>query len=549
MTARTTGDSQEAADEGSSGGLIDPHGGRRPDEGDAHRLASIVGAALIVMSGFVASKVLGLVRNIVISHQYGASRDYEMFLAAISIPDTVFQVLAGGAVSAAFIPVFSSYWSAGQRAHAWRLTSALMNLGAIVLGGIAIVLAIFAPAVMTLLVAGWPPEDQARAATLTRIMLISPAVFAVSALATSALNGVHRFALAAAAPLAYNVSLILAALFFRALGAEALALGAVVGALLHLGVQLPGLIRVGMRYTPTFGLDLEGTREVAKLMVPRIIGLGVSQLNQLINVALASFLVQGAIAYLNYAWLLLMVPLGVFAMAVSTAVFPTLAEQSAQSRTEEERQTFVFGLRVILFLTIPAAIGLVVLGRPIVGLLLQRGEFTPADAAATAFALGWFAIGLPGHSVIEIVDRVFYAERNTATPVKVAAGAVALNVALSLILMRTGLSFGGLALANSIAALTEAAILAYLLNRRLHWLRLSELLSFGWRIGLAATTMGVAAMLLQGVIAPSVSSTHWTGQLTLVGGVALVAGVAYVCFAHLLGVQDARRVLGLILRK
>jgi putative peptidoglycan lipid II flippase len=548
MTARGVGQSPEAAEEGTTAELV-PRDQQDAGEqqrvetsAERRRLATIVGAALIVMSGFIASKLLGLVRNIVISHQYGASRDYELFLAAISIPDTLFQVLAGGAVSAAFIPVFSSYLSEGQRTRAWQLTSALMNLGVVVLGAIAVILALFAPSLMALLVAGWPAEDQARAAALTRIMLISPVVFAVSALATSALNGVHRFALAAAAPLAYNLSLIF-------LGAEGLALGAVIGALLHLGVQLPGLIHVGMRYVPTFGLDLAGTREVAKLMVPRVIGLGVSQLNQLINILLASFLIQGAVAYLNYAWLLLMVPLGVFAMGLSTAIFPTLAEQSAQSRTEEERQTFVFGLRVILYLTIPAATGLVVLGRPIVGLLLQRGEFTAEDAAATALVLGWFAIGLPGHSVIEIVDRVFYAERDTATPVKVAAGAVALNIALSLILMRTGLTFGGLALANSIAALTEATILTVLLNRRLHWLRASEVLGFGWRIGLAAVAMGVVAMLLQGIIAPSVDAAHWTGQLALVGAVTAVAGVAYVGFAHLLGVRDARRVVSLVVRR
>ncbi len=516
---------------------------------ETRRLTAILGAALIVMSGFVASRILGLVRNIVISHQYGASREYEIFLAAISIPDTVFQVLAGGAVGAAFIPVFTSYMTKGNRAAAWRFTSALMNIGVIALGAISALLAIAAPAIMGVLVPGWPLDDQARAAHLTRIMLICPAVFAVSTLVTSVLNGEHRFALAAAAPLAYNVALICSALFFRSLGAEALAVGAVVGALLHFAIQVPGLIRLGMWFTPTFGLDLPGVREVARLMGPRVIGLGVSQLNQLINVALASFLVAGSIAYLNYSWLLLMLPLGVFAMAVSTAVFPTLAEQSAGARPEEERQTFLFGLRLILYLTIPAAIGLIVLGRPIVSLLLERGEFSSADAAATAFALGWFAIGLPGHSVVEIVARVFYAERDTATPVRIAAGAVAVNVALSLIFMRTELTFGGLALANSVAALAEATILAILLHRRLGWLPVRELAHFAWRIGLAGVTMGVVAMVLQGVLQPLVDATHWSGQLILVTSVAAAAGMAYVAFAHALGVQDARRAASLMLHR
>jgi putative peptidoglycan lipid II flippase len=284
-------------------------------------------------------------------------------------------------------------------------------------------------------------------------------------------------------------------------------------------------------------------------MLPRVVGLGVSQLNQLINVALASFLVQGSIAYLNYAWLLLMVPLGVFAMAVSTAVFPTLAEQSAASDTEEERQTFLVSLRLIMFLTIPAAIGLVVLGHPIVALLLERGAFDAQDAAATAFALGWFAIGLPGHAIIEIVDRVFYAERDTATPVRVAAAAVGINVALSLILMRTGLSFGGLALANSIAALTEATLLTVFLHRNFGWVPFRQLRDFGWRVGLASVTMGVIAMLLQGFLGEILDSTGWSGRLILVISVTAASALSYLGLAHILAVQEVRFVGRLVARR
>src|SRR5207248_2778715 len=183
----------------------------------------------------------------------------------------------------------------------------------------ALLLGLLAPSIMHVYVAGWSPEDQAHAATLARIMMVSPAIFAVSTLATSALNGARHFALAAAAPLMYNLMLIFGAVVLRPWGVEGLALSAVLGALLHLGVQLPGLARVGMRYSLTFGLDLAGTREVARLMGPRVVGLGVSQFNQLVNVALASFLVAGSVAYLNYAWLILMAPLGVFAMGFSTA--------------------------------------------------------------------------------------------------------------------------------------------------------------------------------------------------------------------------------------
>lgn len=515
----------------------------------ASRLEAVLTAALIVMGGFVASRLLGLIRNVVISHQYGASREYETFVAAISVPDMVFQVLAGGAVAAAFIPVFTSYVSAADYARAWRLTSALINLAVVGIGAAALLLAAVAPAIMAVVVAGWSPGDQAEAAHVTRLMMITPVIFAVSTLVTSVLNGLKRFAITAAAPLMYNLSLIVGAVALRPLGVEGLAISAVIGALLHLAVQVPALVRLGMRYSPTLGLDLEGTREVGRLMIPRVLGLGVGQFNQLANVALASFLVEGSIAYLNYAWLILMVPLGVFAMAVSTAVFPTLAEQAANhdaSGLEEERVTFLFVLRLILYLTIPATVGLIVLGRPIVGVLLERGAFDAPAATATAFALAWYAVGLPGHAVIEIVDRVFYAQRDTATPVRVAAIAVVLNVVLSVALMRTELSFGGLALANAIAALTEAIVLTALLHRRVGWVRPREFVGFAWRIGLAAVTMGVAAMLLQGVIGAHVNVVHGAGQLVLVAVVAPLSVLAYLGLSVALGAEDGKRALELL---
>ncbi|MPZ13833.1 MAG: murein biosynthesis integral membrane protein MurJ [Chloroflexi bacterium] len=520
-----------------------------PRRGIPISLRDVLRAALIVMSGFVVSKLLGLVRNIVISHQYGASREYESFLAAISLPDTVFQILAGGAAASAFIPVFTTYLSQHDEYRAWRLTSALINLAALVVGTIGLIIALAAPLLVGVLVPGWSAAEQEHVAFLTRMMMVAPIIFAISALATSVLNSVKRFALAAAAPLMYNLSLIVGALVLRPLGAEGLAIAAVAGALLHLAVQIPGLLRVGLRYTPTLGLDLAGTREVGRLMVPRTIGLGVSQLNLLVNVALASFLVQGSIAYLNYAWLILMVPLGVFGMGFSTAVFPTLAEQSAMARAEEERQTFQFSLRLILVLTIPAAVGLIVLGRPVVGLLLEHGAFDPRATGATAYALGFYAIGLPGHAMIEIIDRVFYADRDTATPVRAAAGAAAMNIILSVLLMRTQLSFGGLALANSLAALTEATVLALILERRMGWIRPREFLGFGWRVGLAALGAGLLAMLLQSAIALRVDPTHWVGQGVLVGTVATAGALTYLLLSTALGIDDVRRAANLLLRR
>jgi len=513
------------------------------------RLRAVLGAALIVMGGFVASKLLGLIRNIVISHQYGATREYEEFLAAISVPDTVFQVLAGGTVSAAFIPVFTGYLADRRDGNAWRLMSGLINLALLGIGTVALVLAIAAPGLTGILVPGWSPPEQQEVARLARIMMISPVIFAISALVTSVLNGAKRFALATAAPLAYNLSLIAGAVFLRPWGAEGLAYAAVIGALLHLAVQLPGLARIGARYTPTLALDLRGTREVARLMIPRVLSLGVSQLNLLVNVALASLSIPGSVAYLSYAWLILMVPLGVVGMGMSTAAFPTLAEQGAQKRTDEQRQTFLFALRLILYLTIPAAVGLIVLGYPIVGLLLQRGAFDLEATRATSFALAWYAVGLPAHATIEIVNRVFYAQHDTATPLRVAALGAIINVVLSVILMGTALSFGGLALANSLAALTEAALLTAVLRRRLDWISPREFIPFAWRVALAAAAMGGVALLLHTVVSVRVDLVHWTGQATVLAIVALSAGFVYAGLSLALGVDDARRAASLLRRR
>jgi putative peptidoglycan lipid II flippase len=380
-------------------------------------------------------------------------------------------------------------------------------------------------------------------------MLVCPALFAVSTLATSALNGLDRFLLAAAAPLMYNLALCAGAIFLRPLGAEGLAISAVAGALLHLLVQLPGLARVGMRYTATLGLDLSGTREVARLMGPRVLGLGVYQINQLVTIALASFLGQGSVAYLSYAWLVLMVPLGIIAMSISTATFPSLAREAAAGNLDQARQTFQFGFRVICALNLAAAALLLVLARPAVGLLLERGEFGPDAATATAFALMWYVLGLPGHGAIEIISRAFYAMRDTATPVRVAAGAVALNIVLSLILMRTSLGFGGLALANAAAALTEAITLSILLQRRLGWIEPGAFLPFLGRAALAAVALAAAALLVMAPLSTRMDIDHWTGQATSLASALVVGGLVYVLANRALGVLEPARAVALLLRR
>lgn len=507
---------------------------------------SLALGAAILMAGFIASRALGLVRTMVISSRFGDSVEYQAYVAAIRIPDTLFQVLAGGAVAAAFIPVFASYMARGEAERGWRLASAVITIAAVAMAPISLLLMLLAPQVMATLTPGWDEPRQQLAGNLARILLVSPVIFAVSTFVTSVLNSFSRFLLASLAPMMYNLSIIAGALLLaEPLGIYGLAIGAAVGALLHLLVQLPGLVMVRMQFRPALDLAHEGVREVGRLMIPRTLGLGVVQASYLVNVVLASMLEEGSLAYLDYAWLLTMLPLGVFAMAISTAVFPTLAEQSALDRLEELRSIFLASLRLILFLTIPCSVGLLLLGEPIVRLLLQRGHFTPEATRATAYALSFFALGLAGHATIEIVDRVFYALHDTKTPVVVAFVAFLLNVTMSLILMNY-LSFGGLALANAIAGLTEAGILVVLLGRRLEGVHL-EALAFPVAVfAFWSVAQGLVAAAVADYLRVVVDLGTLPGQFAQVVLSVGAGGLVYAGLSYSMKSQEFMRLVGVV---
>lgn len=465
----------------------------------------LAGAAIILMVAFVASRMTGLLRDMVISYQFGTSRAYEAYLAGNRVPDFVFQVVAGGAVASAFIPVFTSYLARNQEDEGWRLVSSLFNLAVLVLVPIVAGLMLFAPQVIGLIAPGFDPETAALAADLARIMLLSPIFFTLGCFATSVLNSYRRFALAAAAPVSYNVGIICGALFLaQSYGAYGLAIGAAVGSLFFLLVQVPGLIQLRMEYRPLVLLGHAGVRQVGRLMLPRTLGLGIAQVNFVVALILASGM-EERYAALNYGWLLTMLPLGVFAMAISTAVFPTLATQSALDQMAELRRTLATSLRVILFLTIPASIGLIVLRYPIIQLLFERGEFDRASTEWTAVALQFYAAALFAHATIEIVTRAFYALQDTRTPVMVAAGSMVVNVVLALALIPF-LSHGGLALAMSLAATLEALVLLYIALKRVGGLELDRTLVSVVKTVISSVLMGLALWFLSGYVASSLEN-------------------------------------------
>jgi len=504
----------------------------------------IAKAATLVMALFIVSRVLGLVRQVVIGALFGTSGDLDAYLAAARIPEMIFLIVAGGALGSAFIPAFADHLAKEDHAGAWRLASAVINLALIALTATSGLTALLAPVlVRTVIAPGFDPPHQALTTGLLRLMLISPIIFGVSGIVMGALNAHQHFLLPALAPSFLNLSLIGAAwLLAPRMGVRALAVGYVVGAVLHLLVQVPGLLLHSARYVPTLGLDNPGVREVGRLMAPRVLGTAITQLNFVINNSLASMMGEGAVSAINYAWLLMLLPQGVFAQAVGTAAFPTFAEQAARGERDELRGTLAATLRAVLFLSLPAMVGLLVLGRPLVGLLFERGAFEASSTEAVAWALAFYALGLVGHSGLEIIARAFYALHDTLTPVRVGGIAMGLNVALSLTLPGVFRLVGwppyaGLALANSVATLLETMGLLVLIRRRLGGLGGQRTLISLARSGLAALAMGAVLVGWQALL-PDAEPLMMGG-----GGVVLGAAV-YLGAALLLRAEELWRLVG-----
>jgi len=494
------------------------------------------------MLAFVFSRILGLAREVVIGARFGASAELDAYLAAFRLPDVLYQLIAGGALGSAFIPTFTRYLTANDRIGAWRLASSIINIVTLLLASAAVLATIFAPILVAAIIApGFDPSTQALTVSLMRVMLIAPVIFGASGVIMGALNAQQHFLLPAIAPIVYNLAIIVGALILApTLGATGLAIGVVAGAAGHLLIQMPALRRFGVRYFPILDVRDPGVQQVARLMGPRVLGLAIVQLNFLVNTNLASRLGEGAVSALNYAWLLMLLPQGVFAQSIATAAFPTFAAQAARDQIDEMRRALSGALRATLFLSLPAAVGLIILREPLVQLLFQRGEFTAASTQAVATTLQFFALGLAAHSALEIVTRAFYALHDTRTPVIAGAAAVGLNVILSLLLIDS-LAQGGLALANSIATTIETLALAWLIRKRLNGIEGRRVGNALMRSGLAASAMGLA---LFGLMRLPIDSA-----LVLGAGGIVVGGMVYGGVALLLRADEPRGVIQLIRRR
>ena len=503
------------------------------------------------MVALALSNITNLVSLVLNASAFGARGEMDAFLAANRVSETLFVLMAGGALGSAFIPTFTGLLTQQKRATAWKLASAISNLVLGTLTLAAILAAIFArPLVRYVLAPGFgdDPAQEALTVQLLRVMLPSAVIFGLSGLVMGILNAHQKFFIPALTPALYRLGMIFGVLVLApSMGIFGLAWGVILGASLHLLSQIPSLLRLqGRRYVPTLGLHLPEVREVGVLMAPRLFGVAAVQLNFWVNTRLASRMIEGSVTGVSWALTIMLMPQALIAQAVATAALPTLSAQYALGKMDELRGSLAASLRGILLLALPAAVGLVLLRQPIVALMLEYGQFDERSTQMVSWALLWYALGLVGHCLVEILSRAFYALHNTKTPVTIGVLVMALNIGLSVLFAawfrRLGwLPHGGLAAANSLATALEAVTLWALMQRRLGGLRGQWVARGAWQSVLAAGAMGV---FLWGWLNFAVTVPAWMVGL---GGV-ILGGAIYAGALILLKVEEIRS-LGNILHR
>ncbi|HET7011850.1 MAG TPA: murein biosynthesis integral membrane protein MurJ [Anaerolineales bacterium] len=511
-------------------------------EGEAsHAGRQIARATGVVMIGLLLSNLVGLARQMLILRAFGTSGDLDAFFAAQRLPQLLFSLAAGGALASAFVPAFTSLLTRRQAEAAWRLASSVASLVFVLLAAIAALAALAAPwLVRNVIAPGFvSPQQQALTVSVLRVMLLTPMIFGLSGLLMGILNAHQHFLLPALAPAFYSGGIIFGLFVWSPqLGVHGLAWGTVLGAALHLAVQLPGLRGKTPQFTPGLGLDNPEVRQVGRLMVPRLLGAAAVEINFLVNTIIASGQPEGSLTSLNQALMIMLMPQMVIAQALAIAAFPTFSAQVARLEWDALRRTLAQALRGILYLALPASVGLIVLRRPIVAMLFEGGAFDAVSTSLVAWALLWYAAGLVGHSLLEVVVRAFYAMKDTRTPVAVGVAAMSLNIVFSLVFAQVFLAqgwppHGGLALANSLATALEAATLLVILRRRLGGLELREI-----RPGATATLISSAIMtlILLGWLSLTRDRSPW-----LVGAAGVILGAAvFYTVSRLLGAPEAK---------
>ncbi len=446
-----------------------------PERRDDFKVSSterqIVKALGSIGSATALSRVAGFVRDVVVALAFGAGPVTDAFFVAFRIPNVLRRLLAEGALATAMIPVFSEYFVTRSWPEVLRMLRAVLALALVALGVTALLGVATAPWILKVIAPGFA-DDPARAGLavlLTRVMFPYVVLVGLAALATGALNAQGRFFASALGPAVQNVAMI-AAIPLLASRVDppilSLAIGVLVGGVGQVVIQLPSLRRCGLLVLPAAEFRHPALARLVRLLLPAVFGLAAVQVMVFVNTLLASLLRPGSISYLYYADRVMEFPLGVFGIALASASLPVMARQAAAGETRALTETLGFSLRLALYASLPAMIGLVILRAPIVRVLFERGKFGPAETGATADALAWYAIGLVGFAGSRIAAQVFYALGQSGTAVRLGIVAVGANV-LAALLMMGPLGHAGLAGASSVGAYVNLLALLYVARRRL----------------------------------------------------------------------------------
>ena len=509
------------------------------------------------MFAILFGQLAGLARGIIVANTFGASPQLDAFFAANRVSETLVLLVAGGALGSAFIPTFTGLLAKEDKDSAWRLASSLANAVTLTLSLLAALIALFAPQVVRFALApglSTNPELFSLTVSLLRIQLISAILFGSGGLIVGILNAHQIFLIPALTPAMYQLGIIFGAIALApSMGIYGLAWGVVIGAVMYLAVQIPSLIKLVSSLQspiPIYQLQITNDKNVHNvllLMLPRLLGVAVVQLNFWVNTNLASTMEEGSVASLTYAFSLMIMAQAAIAQSVAIAAMPTFSAQHALGKLDEMRASLAASLRGILLMAVPASVGLILLREPLIAFLYQRGEFNSRDVQLVAWALLWFAAGLVGHSIMEVLTRAFYAQQDTKTPVIIGTIAMGLNVVFSILFSRWFASIGwfplgGLALANSSATALEATALFIFMRKRLNGIEGKSIANSAWRVALAALGMGIGLGVWTQF---TLGQTRWLAAL---GGVAL-GGIIYLAGVTILKVLEIQIVLNAIARR
>ncbi len=513
------------------------------DRSQVMRAAGLVGAAILL------SRIVGLVREMVTRSMLGVTTvEATAYDIAKIFPESIFLIIAGGAIGSAFIPTFTAYLTRDDESGAWRLFSAVINLVTIAVTILAVVAMIFAEEIVTFFYAptiALHPELLDMTVSLMRVMLLSPIIFGASGVIMGALNARQHFLTPALAPTIYNLGIIAGGVILGQTvvsPAMGFAIGTVIGALGHLLIQLPALRREGARYETIVTVRDPGVIQVLKLMAPRVLGLSFSEINKFIMLYMTGSMMLGSLPALNAAFRLIILPQGIIGQALGIAAFPTLSTLAARKNFAEMRVIINDSLRMLLFLGLPVTLWLIFLAEPIITILFERGMFDAESTQLVSTAMQLMALGLLALLFLEVIARSFYALSDTLTPVLVGGLQVMMMAILSLWLRDIVFAaqgwpaLGALALGFSLSNYLEVGVLLWLLRRKLGHLNGAQFMSGAWRMVLAAAVMGGALWILLSQID---EDAVW---LQLVLGV-LVGGAVYLLGCLLLRVRELQQMI------